>query len=56
MAVDRVSWEHHLTPDGWEQGTHDSMFTGKDELAPPTNRVETWLEKTTHNRRLTRRK
>jgi hypothetical protein len=49
MAVDRVSWEHHLTPDGREQATHDSMFTGKDEVAPPTNRVETWLEKTTQS-------
>jgi hypothetical protein len=35
MAVDRVSWGHPLTPDGWEQGTHDPMFTGKNEVAPP---------------------
>jgi hypothetical protein len=49
MAVDRISWEHHLTPEGWVQGTHDSMFTRKNEVAPPTNRVETWLEKTTQS-------
>jgi len=49
MAVDRVSWEHHLTPDGWVDGTHDSMFTGKHEVMAPANRVETWLEKTTQS-------
>ncbi len=49
MAVDRVSWEHHLTPNGWVNGTHDSMFTGKEEVEPPADRVETWLEKTTQS-------
>ena len=44
MAVDRVESLYHLTPNGWVDGSVDSMW-GNKTVDPPSDRVETWKHK-----------
>ena len=43
MAVDNVSTEYHLTPEGWVTGTHRNFgkIDGND-IERPRSAVETW--------------
>jgi len=43
MAYDRYSIEWHLTPRGWIGGTETYFGKSETEVAPPADRVETWL-------------
>jgi hypothetical protein len=44
MAEDKTSWEYHLTPKGWVNGTYrffDKVQT--KEVKRPKDTVETWI-------------
>jgi hypothetical protein len=46
MAVDRIETTWHLTPDGWVEGSCDSMWSDYIRtVEPPANRAETWIHK-----------
>jgi len=47
MAVDRVEFDHHLTPAGWVPGDTRSMFSASNEVKPvPADRLITLTHKT----------
>jgi hypothetical protein len=44
MGADRYSIEYHLTPRGWIAGTSTHFGIADNVVAPPSDRVETWLK------------
>jgi len=45
MSQDQTTQEYHLTPSGWVPGTFSVYSATQEEVSPPVDRVETWLEK-----------
>jgi len=43
MACDKTEEEYHLTPTGWFNGTYSVWGYAHREVAPPANRIETWV-------------
>jgi hypothetical protein len=44
MSQDRTTQEYHLTPKGWVSGTFAVYGNVQKEVAPPADRIETWIE------------
>jgi hypothetical protein len=45
MAVDDLETEYHLTPTGWVTGTSYFFGKTKEEIAPPSDRLVTMVER-----------
>jgi hypothetical protein len=44
MSQDHTEREYHLTPVGWVSGTFRVYGAATEEMKPPPDRVETWIE------------
>jgi hypothetical protein len=44
MSQDHTEREYHLTPVGWVSGTFRVYRAANEEMEPPPDRVETWIE------------
>ncbi len=44
MSQDHTEREYHLTPVGWVSGTFRVYGASTQEIPPPPDRLETWIE------------
>jgi hypothetical protein len=44
MSQDHTEREYHLTPVGWVSGTFRIYGAMSEEVPPPPDRIETWIE------------